>query len=51
MIFVNEMTDDGMDHAVDQIDDQWNLLIIWAAIQGTTRVDDPCLSSELHATS
>jgi DNA-binding HxlR family transcriptional regulator len=30
----------GMDHAVRQIGDSWSLLIVWAALQGTTRFDN-----------
>jgi DNA-binding HxlR family transcriptional regulator len=29
----------GMSHAVRQIGDGWSLLIVWAALQGTTRFD------------
>ena len=30
----------GMDSAVRQIGDTWSLLIVWSALQGTTRFDD-----------
>lgn len=30
----------GMDYAVRQIGDSWSLLIVWAALQGTTRFDN-----------
>ena len=30
----------GMDSAVRQIGDSWSLLIVWAALQGTTRFDN-----------
>ncbi len=30
----------GMDCAVRQIGDSWSLLIVWTALQGTTRFDD-----------
>ena len=30
----------GMNSAVRQIGDRWNLLIVWAALQGTTRFED-----------
>jgi DNA-binding HxlR family transcriptional regulator len=29
-----------MDNAVRQIGDSWSLLIVWSALQGTTRFDD-----------
>jgi len=35
----------GMSHAVRQIGDGWSLLIVWAALQGTTRFD--CFQSRL----
>ncbi len=28
----------GMDSAVRQIGDSWSLLIVWSALQGTTRL-------------
>ena len=40
---VNEITRiecNGMDSAVRQIGDSWSLLIVWAALQGTTRFDN-----------
>jgi len=40
---VNELTrieGCGMDYAVRQIGDSWSLLILWAALQGTTRFDN-----------
>jgi DNA-binding HxlR family transcriptional regulator len=40
---VNEVTRiecNGMDSAVRQIGDSWSLLIVWAALQGTTRFDN-----------
>ncbi len=30
----------GMDRAVRQVGDSWSLLIMWAALQGTTRFDN-----------
>jgi DNA-binding HxlR family transcriptional regulator len=30
----------GMDSAVRQIGDSWSLLIVWSALQGTTRFDN-----------
>ena len=30
----------GMESAARQIGDSWSLLIVWAALQGTTRFDD-----------
>ena len=30
----------GMDSAVRQIGDSWSMLIVWSALQGTTRFDD-----------
>ena len=30
----------GLESAVRQIGDSWSLLIVWAALQGTTRFDD-----------
>ncbi len=30
----------GMDTAVRQIGDSWSLLIVWSALQGTTRFDN-----------
>ena len=30
----------GMDSAVHQIGDSWSLLIVWSALQGTTRFDN-----------
>ena len=30
----------GMDSAVRQIGDSWSLLIVWEALQGTTRFDN-----------
>ncbi len=30
----------GMDSAVRQIGDSWSLLIVWSALQGTTRFED-----------
>jgi len=39
---VNELTrieSNGMDSAVRQIGDGWSMLIVWAALQGTTRFD------------
>jgi len=39
---VNDMTsmeNRGMSQAVRQIGDGWSLLIVWAALQGTTRFD------------
>ena len=30
----------GMDCAVRQIGDSWSLLIVWSALQGTTRFDN-----------
>ena len=40
---MNELTrieGSGMDYAVRQIGDSWSLLIVWAALQGTTRFDN-----------
>jgi DNA-binding HxlR family transcriptional regulator len=45
---VNDMTSiegRGMSQAVRQIGDGWSLLIVWAALQGTTRFD--CFQSRL----
>lgn len=39
---MNEVTrfgKNGMDRAVRQVGDSWSLLILWAALQGTTRFD------------
>jgi len=33
------MKNSGMDSAVRQIGDSWSLLIVWSALQGTTRFD------------
>ncbi len=40
---VNEITRiecNGMDSTVRQIGDSWSLLIVWSALQGTTRFDN-----------
>jgi len=40
---VNELTRiecSGMDSAIRQIGDSWSLLIVWSALQGTTRFDN-----------
>lgn len=40
---MNEVTRiecNGMDSAVRQIGDSWSMLIVWAALQGTTRFDN-----------
>jgi DNA-binding HxlR family transcriptional regulator len=40
---VNEITrieGGGMNYAVRQIGDSWSMLIVWAALQGTTRFDN-----------
>ena len=40
MNVVVRIEDNGMDSAVRQIGDRWSLLIVWAALQGTTRFDN-----------
>ncbi len=37
---VMRIKSNGMDRAVRKIGDSWSLLIVWAALQGTTRFDD-----------
>lgn len=37
---VSRIESSGMDRAVRQIGDGWSLLIVWAALQGTTRFDN-----------
>jgi DNA-binding HxlR family transcriptional regulator len=42
-VIVNEfmrIQSGGMDSAVRQIGDSWSLLIVWSALQGTTRFDN-----------
>ncbi len=40
MNVVMRIEDSGMDSAVRQIGDSWSMLIVWAALQGTTRFDN-----------
>ncbi len=35
---VMRIENSGMDSAVRQIGDSWSLLIVWSALQGTTRL-------------
>ncbi len=37
---VMRLESSGMDRAVRQIGDSWSLLIVWSALQGTTRFDN-----------
>ena len=37
---VMRIENSGMDSAVRQIGDSWSLLIVWSALQGTTRFDN-----------
>jgi DNA-binding HxlR family transcriptional regulator len=37
---VMHIENSGMDSAVRQIGDSWSLLIVWSALQGTTRFDN-----------
>ncbi len=37
---VMRIKNSGMDSAVRQIGDSWSLLIVWSALQGTTRFDN-----------
>ena len=39
MNVVSSFEGHGMSRAVRQIGDSWSLLIVWAALQGTTRFD------------
>jgi len=37
---VMRIENSGMDSAVRQIGDSWSMLIVWSALQGTTRFDN-----------